>query len=71
MTKSYGSGRSVPTKILGPEHAEHIQGVVIRAINRHARLGIVRERIADTVVQVLTGKEMSGAEIVSEAKVLA
>ena len=48
-------------KILGSEHAEHVQGVVIRAINRHARLGIVRERIADTVAQALTGKEMRPA----------
>lgn len=47
-----------PDKILGPEYAEHIQGVVVRAINRHARLGIVRERIADAVAQALTGKEM-------------
>ena len=48
-------------KILDPEHAEHVQGVVIRAINRHANLGIVRERIADTVAKALTGKEMRSA----------
>lgn len=48
-------------KILDPEHAEHVRGVVIRAINRHtlhSNLGIVRERIADAVAQALTGKEM-------------
>lgn len=47
-----------PDKILGPEHAEHVRGVVIRAINRHANLGIVRERIADSVAEALTGKGM-------------
>jgi len=47
-----------PDKILGPEHAEHVQGVVIRAINLHADLGIVRERIADAVAEALTGKNM-------------
>jgi len=47
-----------PDKILDPEHAEHVRGVVIRAINRHANLGIVRERIADAVAEALTGKEM-------------
>lgn len=48
-------------KILDPEYAEHVRGVVIRAINRHTaspNLGIVRERIADAVAQALTGKEM-------------
>lgn len=48
-----------PDKILGPEHAEHARGVVIRAINRHAKLGsVVRDRIADAVAQALSGKEM-------------
>lgn len=47
-----------PDKILGPEHAAHVRGVVIRAINRHASLGILRERIADAVAEALTGKVM-------------
>jgi hypothetical protein len=48
-----------PDKILDPEHAEHVRGVVIRVINRHANLGgIVRERIADAVAEALTGKKM-------------
>jgi hypothetical protein len=47
-----------PDKILGPEYAEHIQSVVIRAISQHVELGIVRERIADAVAEALTGKQM-------------
>ena len=53
MTDMFG-----PDKILDPEYAEHVRGVVTRAINQHATLGIVRVRIADAVAQALTGKEM-------------
>lgn len=47
-----------PDKILSPKHAEHVRGVIIRTINRHADLGIVRERIADAATEALTGKVM-------------
>ena len=47
-----------PDKILDPEYAEHVRGVVIRSINQHATLSIGREHIADAVAQALTGKEM-------------
>jgi len=52
-----------PDKILDPSFAEHVRGVVIRAISQHANLGIVRERIADAVTEALTGKEMRPKDI--------
>lgn len=48
-----------PDKILDPEHADHVRGVVIRAILRHADMGgVVRNRIANAVAEALTGKQL-------------